>query len=95
MKPPSLLLSGLALLLMAAAPEQDASSLESGTARNIIFMVPDGMNLANVTAARIYKHGLSGQPLQLERLPDIGYQRTYSASSTVTQSPAASPRAWW
>lgn len=62
-------------------------------AKNIIFMVPDGMGLADVTAARIMKNGITGAPLALETLEEIGYQRTYSANSTITDSaPAAS--AW-
>ena len=61
--------------------------------KNIIFMVPDGMGPANVTAARIYKNGLDGEPLNLESLETIGIQRTYSRNSTITDSaPAAS--AW-
>jgi alkaline phosphatase len=62
-------------------------------AKNIIFMVPDGMGLSYVTAARTYVHGPSGGVLYLERLPQIGYQRTHSANSTVTDSAAASS-AW-
>ncbi len=66
---------------------------EPATAKNIIFMVPDGMGLADVTAARIFKNGPDGAPLAFEKLPQIGYQRTYSASSTVTDS-AAAASAW-
>ncbi len=60
---------------------------------NIIVMVPDGMGLADVTAARVFKNGLSGKPMSLETLPVIGYQRTHSADSTVTDS-AAAASAW-
>ena len=59
------------------------------SARNIIFMVPDGMGLADATAARIFKNGPGGEPLAFETLPQIGYQRTWSASSTITDSAAA------
>ncbi len=62
-------------------------------AKNIIFMVPDGMGLSNVTAARIFKDGPNGDPLYLETLPEIGYQRTHSRNSTVTDS-AAAASAW-
>ena len=62
-------------------------------AKNIIFMVPDGMGLSGVTAARIFKDGCDGGPLYLETLPQIGYQRTHSANSTVTDS-AAAASAW-
>lgn len=62
-------------------------------ARNIIFMVPDGMGLADVTAARIFKNGPNGKRLSLEGLEQIGYQRTQSENSTVTDS-AAAASAW-
>jgi alkaline phosphatase len=63
------------------------------TAHNIIFMVGDGMGLSNVNAARIYKNGLDGGPLNMETLPVIGYQRTYSRNSTITDS-ASAASAW-
>lgn len=62
-------------------------------AKNIIFMVPDGMGLADVTAARIFKNGPNGDRLSFEKLPVIGYQSTHSANSTVTDS-AAAASAW-
>jgi alkaline phosphatase len=62
-------------------------------AKNIIFMVADGMGLSNVTAARIYKNGPNGPSLYFETLPNIGYQRTHSAHSMVTDS-AAAASAW-
>jgi alkaline phosphatase len=51
------------------------------------------MGLAGVTAARVFKNGSDGAPLYLETLPQIGYQRTHSADSTVTDS-AAAASAW-
>ena len=62
-------------------------------AKNIIFMAPDGMGLACVTAARIYKNGPNGQGLHMETLSAIGYQRTHSANSATTDS-AAAASAW-
>jgi alkaline phosphatase len=62
-------------------------------AKNIIFMVPDGMSLDQVTAARILKNGPNGAPLALESLDFVGYQRTHSGDSTVTDS-AAAASAW-
>lgn len=62
-------------------------------AKNIIFMVPDGMGLSNVTAARIFKNGPNGNPLHFETLPEIGYQRTYAKNSIVPDS-AAAGSAW-
>ncbi|MGD8847430.1 MAG: alkaline phosphatase [Desulfobacteraceae bacterium] len=64
-----------------------------GKAKNIIFMVPDGQGLSNVTAARIFKNGPDGPLLFQETLENIGYQRTHSANSTVTDS-AAAASAW-
>ncbi|MHC1697183.1 MAG: alkaline phosphatase [Geobacteraceae bacterium] len=65
----------------------------AGSAKNIIIMVPDGMGLADVTAARTFKNGPNGAPLCLERLQHIGYQRSHSANSLVTDS-AAAASAW-
>ena len=62
-------------------------------AKNIIFMVADGMGLAHVVAARIFKSGPDGESLHLETLPTIGYQRTQSASDSLTDS-AAAASAW-
>ena len=56
-------------------------------------MVADGMGLAHVTAARIFKNGPDGESLYLETLPTIGYQRTHSASDSLTDS-AAAASAW-
>jgi alkaline phosphatase len=61
--------------------------------KHVIIMVADGMGLADVTAARIAKSGISGKPLRFETLEEIGYQRTYSESNTVTDS-AAAASAW-
>ncbi|UCH95110.1 MAG: alkaline phosphatase [Candidatus Aminicenantes bacterium] len=62
-------------------------------AKNIILMVPDGMGLANVTAARIFKYGIGKERLALETLKEIGYQSTHSRNSLVTDS-AAAASAW-
>jgi hypothetical protein len=56
-------------------------------------MVADGMGLADVTAARIRKNGISGPPLQFETLDEIGYQRSCSEKNTVTDSAAAASAA--
>jgi alkaline phosphatase len=74
-------------------PEYQINSGPPSTARNIIFMVPDGMGLTDVTAARTFRYGSDGGHLYLETLPTIGYQRTYSADNAVTDS-AAAASAW-
>jgi len=71
----------------------DAKFFRGPRAKNIIVMVPDGMGLADVTAARIFKYGPDGGRLSFEKFPVIGYQRTHSANSTVTDS-AAAASAW-
>jgi alkaline phosphatase len=84
------------LLILAGFTTEKKHQIDSGppaTAKTIIFMVPDGMGLADVTAARIFKNGLDGANLSLETLSNIGYQRTYSADSSVTDS-AAAASAW-
>lgn len=65
----------------------------AGNAKNIIIMIPDGMGLADVTAARTFKNGPNGAPLSFEMLQHIGYQRSHSANSLVTDS-AAAASAW-
>jgi alkaline phosphatase len=93
-----LLLLAAASMSLPLAPPSPAFSFDRQygsrrEAKNIIFMVPDGMGLADVTAARIFKNGIDGPPLHFETLEHIGYQRTYSANSMITDSaPAAS--AW-
>ena len=87
-----ILISFLVVILMIALLTSCLSVCPE-TANNIIFMVADGMGLSNVTAARIYKNGIDGAPLNLETLPVIGYQRTYSKNSTITDS-ASAASAW-
>ena len=85
----------LLLSFSSCAPRKDyrLKSDFQPEAKNIIFMVPDGMGLASVTAARIFKNGPSGQGLHLETLANIGYQRTHSANRATTDS-AAGASAW-
>jgi alkaline phosphatase len=96
-RPLVLAVISLSLLFVLAGfsgkKEYQINSGPPATAKNIIFMVPDGMGLADVTAARIFKNGLEGANLFLETLSTIGYQRTYSADSSVTDS-AAAASAW-
>ena len=97
---------GLAVAIMLAATSSNAQPLSGNRAdvKYVIMMVPDGMGLADVTAARILLNcgnqavtspfnfcaeGPGGQPLYLETLEHIGYQRTYSKTNTITDSSAA------
>ena len=54
--------------------------------KNIIFMVGDGMGVAQVSATQIAQ---DYEPMQLERATYVGLQKTYSANSRVTDSAAA------
>ncbi|SEM75967.1 alkaline phosphatase [Syntrophus gentianae] len=65
----------------------------TGRAKNIILLVPDGMGLADVTAARLSKYGGNPLPLSFETLEHIGYQRTAPAGGIITDS-AAAASAW-
>lgn len=82
----------LLLFLLALYPFSGCAS-SNARAKNIILMVPDGLGISNVTAARIFRNGPDGAPLSFETLPEIGYQRTHSKDSTVTDS-AAAASAW-
>ena len=83
---------GCSLMLSPALAKNQKKNCPK-KAKNIIFMVPDGQGLSNVTAARIFRNGPDGEPLYQETLENIGYQRTHSANSTVTDS-AAAASAW-
>lgn len=91
----SIILTILLLSFFSWADGQDqrAKNDPHPKAKNIIFMVPDGMGLASVTAARIFKNGPNGPSLHMETLSTIGYQRTHSADSATTDS-AAAASAW-
>jgi alkaline phosphatase len=91
-----LMWGGRALLLAAiltANGAQAQSPAPRAVPKTIIFMVPDGLGLTAVTAARIFAGGPDGGPLAFETLAHIGYQRTHSADALVTDS-AAAASAW-
>ncbi len=84
-----LIFSGLTAAVMMACSSHGSANTGETQPKNIIFMVPDGMGLSNVTTSRIYKNGPNGDSLNLEKLPYIGYQRTHSLNNTITDSAAA------
>ena len=83
----------MVLTVAFMATGTNAKGFKRPRAKNIILMVPDGMGLADVTAARIFEFGPDGGRLSFEKMPVIGYQSTHSANSTVTDS-AAAASAW-
>ena len=74
----------------AAAPKpiKAAPKAEPARAKNVVYFIVDGMGPTQVTAARIYKGGSTGQ-LAMESFPYTGYLRTWSSSDYVTDSAAA------
>lgn len=97
-------LTGSALLLtssLRAQPEHPVRSVrktEPGCARNVIFLVSDGMSLGTLTMAERHKRRQEGRGthwLGLYERPDVrrALMDTASANSPVTDSAAASS-AW-
>ncbi|XP_052817651.1 alkaline phosphatase, tissue-nonspecific isozyme-like isoform X2 [Mya arenaria] len=63
-------------------------------AKNVIVFIGDGMGISTVTAARILKGQLAGQPgeetvLNFEKFPYTGLIKTYSEDKQVTDSAAS------
>lgn len=97
-------LSGSALLLASSlraqpqAPVLPSRKTDPGCARNVIFLVSDGMSLGTLTMAERHKRRQEGRGthwLGLYERPDVrrALMDTASASSPVTDSAAASS-AW-
>ncbi len=78
----------LAILLLAGLTTVSVVG-EVQKAKNVILMIPDGMSVQHVTATRTLVNGSDGPPLELEKLPEVGYVRTHAKNSTVTDSAAA------
>jgi alkaline phosphatase len=61
-----------------------AMTVGAQTPKNIIFMIGDGMGLAQIYAALT----ANGGKLNIERCPYTGFSKTYSASDYITDSAA-------
>lgn len=75
------------------APAQvDAAKLaavpRTGTPRNIIFIIGDGMGQGVLTLASLYAHGAPGK-MVLDQFPVTGLARTASANNKITDSAAS------
>jgi len=79
-------LSGLDL--RGENPRPAPSGFGPGKAKSVVLFIADGTGIATLTAARIYKVGVSGD-LNLDRFPYSAFVRTYSADGMVTDSAAA------
>ena len=75
----------LATVIIVAMIVSTSTVVGAAEARNIIFIIGDGMGPAQVEAARMYK----GSALSFEGLPYQGEITTYSADDSVTDSAAA------
>ena len=75
-----------------APPPFDAAKLaevpQTGTPRNIILLIGDGMGQGALTLASLYAYGEPGK-LILDQFPVCGLARTASANSKVTDSAAS------
>ena len=72
-------------------PAKDTATLaniRSDHPENVILLIGDGMSFGQVTLARLKAAGQNGV-LYMEKMPVIGYTKTHSASSAVTDSAAA------
>jgi alkaline phosphatase len=85
------LAASVALLLLVAAGPVSAQPVAgrsaappAGVIKNIILMIPDGMNLGATTLARWY----SGRDLAMDELAS-GLVRTYSSDAVIADSAAA------
>lgn len=85
------IISSVALVLLGGlgyhflACDQSCAPKEEKV-KNIIFMIGDGMGVAQVSATQIAQ---DYEPMQFERATYVGLQKTYSANSRVTDSAAA------
>lgn len=73
----------LPALLLWGCCERDGKTEK---VENIIFMIGDGMGLAQLTALSMEQ---DYEPLNMERARHIGLQKTYSANNRVTDSAAS------
>ena len=87
MKRLSNLLFFLALgpILIAWIPSDKSNVKRDAEIRNIIFLIGDGMGLATLYAGMT----VSDHPLNIERCPVVGLQKTFSADNYITDSAGA------
>ena len=79
------LIALLSVFLIVAQVQCRSSEPKQEEVKQIIFLIGDGMGLAQFHAAMQH----SERPLQLERAQVVGLQKTYSATHKVTDSAAS------
>lgn len=90
--------AGAGLAGLPSAPAHATRSMASGSARNLIFLVADGMSTGTLTLGDMLCHALHDRPTAwVDLWSQEGVRRatcaTYSANSLVTDS-AAAASAW-
>lgn len=73
------------LIITACVPTGMTGEKRSPKIRNIIFMIGDGMGVASLYAGM----SVSDHPLNIERCPVTGLQKTFSADNYITDSAGA------
>ncbi|MEQ8706874.1 MAG: alkaline phosphatase [Phaeodactylibacter sp.] len=72
------------IVVFDACRVQQLPPSEKTTARNIIFLIGDGMGMGQISAALF----ANDNRLSLEQFTHIGFQKTYSANDLITDSAA-------
>ncbi|MEI6050163.1 MAG: alkaline phosphatase [Bacteroidota bacterium] len=80
-----LLLTILGASLTSCFSSKKLANKKSPEIRNVIFMIGDGMGIPAVYAAMT----VSDKPLNIERCPVTGLQKTFSSDNYITDSAAA------
>jgi alkaline phosphatase len=80
-----LLLIIIGITLTSCASSRKLAVKGSPAIRNVIFMIGDGMGIPDVYAAM----SVSDMPLNIERCPVTGLQKTFSSDNYITDSAAA------
>lgn len=78
------LLSAGALVATSVVGAEAAVDVTAGRAKNVIYLLGDGMGRTHVTAARDRYYGASGK-LNMEKLPVVGQVRTYAVQKKSGQ----------
>lgn len=78
------LVSTAAVLATTVVGAEAALNQNSGQAKNVIYLLGDGMGRTHVTAARERFYGAAGS-LNMEKLPVVGQNRTYAVQKNSGQ----------
>lgn len=78
------LVSAGALVASSVVGAEAAVDRSAGRAKNVIYLLGDGMGVTHVTAARQRYYGAAGS-LNMERLPTVGHVATYAVAENSGQ----------